>query len=124
MALECAQRRAKLSVSRAVCVCVRARARARGRAGACMHAWLGGWLAGWKTGWAGGPGCGVLADGCQQLAADLKIPTCLADLGLSLADTEVLATEAMKVTRLLQNNMREITRPDALSLYQRALHNT
>ena len=38
--------------------------------------------------------------------------------------TELLAGEAMKVTRLLQNNMREITRPDALNLYQRALHNT
>ena len=71
-----------------------------------------------------GSSVSVLAEGFQQLSADLNIPTCLADLDISLADTEVLATEAMKVTRLLQNNMREITRPDALNLYQRALHNT
>ena len=35
--------------------------------------------------------------------------------------TELLAGEAMKVTRLLQNNMRDITRTDAHNLYSRAL---
>ena len=35
--------------------------------------------------------------------------------------TDLLAGEAMKVTRLLQNNMRDITRTDAHNLYTRAV---
>ena len=37
------------------------------------------------------------------------------------SDTELLATEAMKVTRLLQNNMRDIGLEDAHQLYNKAL---
>ena len=69
-----------------------------------------------------GTSVSVLADGCQQLAADLNIPTCLADLNIAQTDLEQLASEAVKVTRLMQNNMREITRQDALNLYTSALH--
>ena len=69
-----------------------------------------------------GSSVSVLAEGYQQLASDLKIPTCLADLNIAQSDLELLASEAVKVTRLMQNNMREITREDALSLYTSALH--
>ena len=69
-----------------------------------------------------GASVSVLADGCQQLAADLNIPTCLADINIQQSDLEQLASEAVKVTRLMQNNMREITRQDALYLYSSALH--
>ena len=37
------------------------------------------------------------------------------------SDTPMLASEAMKVTRLLQNNMRDIGLEDALTLYNKAL---
>ena len=37
------------------------------------------------------------------------------------SDTQMLAGEAMKVTRLLQNNMRDIGLEDALTLYNKAL---
>ena len=37
------------------------------------------------------------------------------------SDTPMLAGEAMKVTRLLQNNMRDIGLEDALTLYNKAL---
>ena len=40
---------------------------------------------------------------------------------LQESHTDLLAGEAMKVTRLLQNNMRDITRTDAHNLYSRAL---
>lgn len=69
-----------------------------------------------------GASVSVLAEGCQQLAQDLNIPTCLADLNINQSHLELLASEAVKVTRLMQNNMREITRKDALDLYQNALN--
>ena len=85
-----------------------------------------------------GPGVSVLADGCAQLAQDLGIPTSLSQLGIQVrerlphslmitltsaqeSDTPMLAGEAMKVTRLLQNNMRDIGLEDALTLYNKAL---
>ena len=86
----------------------------------------------------------ALADGCAQLAQDLGLPTSLAALGIQVTledirfrfktfhdhqlthilqdeHTDLLAGEAMKVTRLLQNNMRDITRTDAHNLYSRAM---
>merc|ERR1712012_635355 len=62
----------------------------------------------------------VLADSCAQLSRDLNIPTCLSDVGIKNTETELLANEAMKVTRLLQNNMREINLDDAFNLYTSA----
>lgn len=65
----------------------------------------------------------VLADGYAQLAIDLGIPTCLEDVGIKEKDVELLATEAIKIERLLQNNMREVTLKDAFDLYSKALKN-
>jgi len=70
-----------------------------------------------------GDSVSVLADGCSQLAQDLSLPTSLQDVGIKEHDTELLAGEAMKVTRLLQNNMRDICLDDAYQLYNKALFN-
>jgi len=70
-----------------------------------------------------GDGVSVLADGYAQLASDLAIPTCLEDVGIKEKDIELLATEASKIERLLQNNMREVTLQDAFDLYSKALKN-
>ena len=65
----------------------------------------------------------VLADGYAQLAQDLAIPTCLEEVGIQEIDLELLSTEASKIERLLQNNMREVTVQDAFDLYSKALRN-
>eukprot|EP00092_Neocalanus_flemingeri_P007642 GFUD01008250.1.p1 GENE.GFUD01008250.1~~GFUD01008250.1.p1 ORF type:complete len:404 (+),score=89.24 GFUD01008250.1:42-1214(+) len=70
-----------------------------------------------------GNGVSVLADGYTQLAKDLAIPTCLEDVGIKEKDLELLSTEASKIDRLLQNNMREVTLQDAFDLYSAALKN-
>ena len=59
-------------------------------------------------------------DFMQNLAQQVGLDKKLRDFGVKLEDLPLLATEAMKQTRLLQNNPREITYTDALSLYQRA----
>ena len=70
-----------------------------------------------------GDGVDTLADGFAQLAVDLDIPTCLEEVKIAEGDIENLATEAMKVTRLLQNNPREVKWEDARDLYTQALRN-
>jgi len=42
-------------------------------------------------------------------------------VGVKEADLELLATDAMKQTRLLQNNPREMTYDAAFAIYQKAL---
>ena len=53
-----------------------------------------------------GSSVSVLADGYAQLAQDLAIPTSLEEVGIQEKDLELLSTEASKIERLLQNNMR------------------
>ena len=65
---------------------------------------------------------GVLSDGYAKLAEDLGLETSLKDVGIKETDLELLATEAMKVTRLLQNNMRELEWQDAYNLYNQAFN--
>ena len=65
---------------------------------------------------------GVLSDGYAKLAEDLGLETSLKDVGIKETDLELLATEAMKVTRLLQNNMRELEWQDAYNLYSQAVN--
>ena len=57
------------------------------------------------------------------MAKDLAIPTCLEDVGIKEKDIELLSTEASKIERLLQNNMREVKQQDAFDLYSKALKN-
>ena len=62
-----------------------------------------------------------LADGLADLAVELEIPTTLQDVEIAASDVELLATEAMKQTRLLPNNPREVTLDDARALYSAAM---
>jgi alcohol dehydrogenase class IV len=57
----------------------------------------------------------------QQIAARTKIPTTLREVGISEADLDRLADDAMLQTRLLGNNPRTVTREDARAIYAAAL---
>ncbi len=63
----------------------------------------------------------TLAKYLGDLAGDLGLPTRLRDVGISEVDVSLLACDAMKQTRLLINNPRELGFDDAVSLYQEAL---
>ncbi len=63
----------------------------------------------------------VFADNFVQLSKDLNVPLKLAAVGIKHSDISKLAEEAMKQTRLLPNNPREVTLNDAIELYQAAL---
>jgi alcohol dehydrogenase class IV len=60
----------------------------------------------------------------ESLAAicrDCGVPASLAEVGVSEADLPRLAADAMKQTRLLVNNPREVTYADAFAIYSEAL---
>jgi len=69
-----------------------------------------------------GNGFGVMADGYAKLAEDLNIPTNLSQVGITEDRLQFLATEAIKVERLMNNNMREIKLENALELYTHAFN--
>ena len=73
--------------------------------------------AGLATGEAAGRFVASLAAICR----DCALPATLAEVGVAETDLERLATDAMKQTRLLVNNPREVTHPDALAIYAAAL---
>ncbi|MET1414930.1 iron-containing alcohol dehydrogenase [Roseibium sp. HPY-6] len=56
-----------------------------------------------------------------ELSAKLGLETKLRTLGIGEADLPKLARDAMKQTRLLVNNPREVTESDALDIYRAAL---
>lgn len=56
-----------------------------------------------------------------QLVADMPMEQRLTDVGVKRQDIERMATDAMKVSRLLVNNPREVTYQDAVDLYLMAL---
>ncbi len=57
----------------------------------------------------------------QQIATVTGIQTRLEQVGVTEADLDRLADDAMKQTRLLGNNPRELTRDDARAIYAAAL---
>ncbi len=59
-------------------------------------------------------------DAVRQLSARCGIPTRLSELDLPSQAIENLAESAMTVTRLLKNNLREVTYEDALMIYREA----
>ena len=63
----------------------------------------------------------ALATYLGDLAGQLGLPTRLRDVGIEPKDIQLLAEDAMKQTRLLVNNPREVSAEDAVSLYQEAL---
>lgn len=64
---------------------------------------------------------GALIDAMQQIAITTGISTELKQVGIAEADLDRLADDAMKQTRLLGNNPREMTREHARAIYAAAL---
>lgn len=70
---------------------------------------------------AGAPAtCATLIDTLEGIAAATGIETRLRDVGISEADLDRLADDAMLQTRLLVNNPREVSREDARAIYAAA----
>ena len=63
----------------------------------------------------------ALIDAMQQIAVTTGISTELKHVGIAEADLDRLADDAMKQTRLLGNNPREMTREHARAIYAAAL---
>ena len=57
----------------------------------------------------------------EEIVKHLDIPTSLAEFGVPREDLEPLVASGMEVTRLLVNNMREVTADDARRIYQEVL---
>lgn len=57
----------------------------------------------------------------EALSKACGIPKRLADIGVTENDIPELANIAMKVTRLLKNNPREVTKEDAVTIYKKLL---
>ena len=57
----------------------------------------------------------------EKVVKDLDIPTSLKEFGVPEEDLDGLVEAGMQVTRLLVNNMREVTPADARALYQEIL---
>jgi alcohol dehydrogenase class IV len=62
-----------------------------------------------------------MIEALYQLNADLGIVSSLRDRGIGDADLDVLVDGAAKVTRLLDNNPRPMTRADMRAIYQRLM---
>jgi len=63
----------------------------------------------------------ALVEMLSALPVDLDLPTRLRDVGIGKKDLDFLADDAMKQTRLLINNPREVVREDALAIYEASL---
>jgi alcohol dehydrogenase class IV len=57
----------------------------------------------------------------SALPQELLLPTRLSEVGINASDIPALAEDAMKQTRLLVNNPREITLADAMQIYEAVL---
>src|SRR3954469_3127008 len=62
-------------------------------------------------------------DEMTSISRDCQVPASLADVGIGRDDLKRLAEDAMKQTRLLVNNPRELTFDDALAIYTEAFGN-
>jgi alcohol dehydrogenase class IV len=62
-----------------------------------------------------------LVDGLKALGPELGMQTRLGEVGVSHNHLPMLAEDAMKQTRLLGNNPREMTYEAALRIYETAL---
>jgi alcohol dehydrogenase class IV len=63
----------------------------------------------------------ALAEYMGNLAKELCLTSRLRDVGISESDLEMLTVDAMKQTRLLGNNPRDMTYEDVLAIYQEIL---
>nr|WP_249158148.1 iron-containing alcohol dehydrogenase [Bradyrhizobium jicamae] len=65
----------------------------------------------------------LFVDAMAAICRDCKVPPSLADVGITAGDLNKLAEDAMKQTRLLVNNPRELKFEDALAIYTEAFGN-
>jgi len=65
----------------------------------------------------------LFADAIGDICRDCKVPSSLTDVGIKVGDLTKLAEDAMKQTRLLVNNPREVHYDDALAIYTEAYGN-
>ena len=65
----------------------------------------------------------LFVDAMAAICRDCKVPPSLADVGIKAGDLKKLAEDAMKQTRLLVNNPREVHYDDALAIYTEAFGN-
>ncbi|MFT6774292.1 MAG: alcohol dehydrogenase class IV, partial [Paracoccaceae bacterium] len=63
----------------------------------------------------------ALVDGIEELALHIGLKTRLSQVGVTRGDIAMLAEDAMKQTRLLQNNPRPMTLADAAAIYDACL---
>lgn len=66
----------------------------------------------------------AFVEAMEGIVAGLGLPRTLRDVGVTEDALPLLATDAMKVTRLLVNNPRDVTWDDALALYRQAWQGT
>ncbi len=59
-------------------------------------------------------------DSLVSMIQELALPSRLRDAGIPRSSLELLAKDAMKQTRLLVNNPRELKESDALAIYEAA----
>ncbi|MCB1428559.1 MAG: iron-containing alcohol dehydrogenase [Nitratireductor sp.] len=64
--------------------------------------------------------CAQFIERLAALSADLGLKTRLREVGVSESDLPRMASDAMKQTRLLVNNPRDVSEADALSIYRAA----
>ena len=65
----------------------------------------------------------LFVDAIAAICRDCNVPGSLADVGITAKDLKKLAEDAMKQTRLLINNPREVSFDDALAIYTEAFGN-
>ena len=57
----------------------------------------------------------------EEIVKSLEIPSNLATFNVGLGDLDDLVEAGMKVTRLLNNNMKTVTKEDARRIYSQIL---
>ena len=65
--------------------------------------------------------CEAFIERLEGLSRDLGVPTTLREVGVKETDLDRMARDAMKQTRLLVNNPREMHEADARAIYEAAL---
>jgi alcohol dehydrogenase class IV len=65
--------------------------------------------------------CAAFIDQMAALTQKLGLATTLREVGIGSGDLESLSTDAMRQTRLLVNNPREVTYDDAFKIYEQTL---
>ncbi len=63
----------------------------------------------------------ALIDRMDEIVRHLEIPTCLKEFNVPESDLETLVDAGMQVTRLLVNNMQQVTADDARAIYRQIL---